>query len=99
MQDTLNVKLRYEEIIKAILENEKKASKSRSSACMRVTSGLRSDTERGATVVSQRASSKTSASLLAPESCCAHARLSASPPAFCGLRPTAGVAGALPASE
>ena len=31
LQDTLNVKLRYEEIIKAILENEKKASKSRSS--------------------------------------------------------------------
>ena len=31
LQDTLNVKLRYEEIIKAIMENEKKASNSRSS--------------------------------------------------------------------
>ena len=31
LQDTLNVKLRYEEIIKAIMENEKKASKARSS--------------------------------------------------------------------
>ena len=31
MQDTLNVKLRYEEIIKAIMENEKKGSKLRSS--------------------------------------------------------------------
>ena len=31
LQNTLNVKLRYEEIIKAIVENEKKAIKSRSS--------------------------------------------------------------------